>query len=107
MSPSLLLREARRSAGMTQVELAERLGVTQGAIAQLEQSGSNPTFARLDAALRATGNRLVLTIEDHQPNVDETLIARNLRISPAERLPAFEDAHRELEELRDLMSGGG
>jgi hypothetical protein len=36
-------------------------------------------------------------------DVDETLLARNLRLTPAERLGAFEIAHRELEELRALM----
>jgi len=97
-----LLREARRDAGLTQAQVARRAGVSQGAIAQLERPGSNPTVGTLDSVLRATGRRLLLTAEENRPNVDETLIARNLRMTPAERLAAFESAHRELAELRGL-----
>lgn len=106
MSPSTLIREARRSAGLTQAQLAARLGTTQGAVAQLERAGANPTVARLDAALRAAGRRLELAARPYRPNVDETLLARNLRMTPAERLAAFETAHREVEELRGALGAG-
>ena len=56
-------------------------------MAQLERSESYPTVATLDGILRATGMRLRLVAEPDHPNVDETLIARNLRMTPAERLP--------------------
>jgi hypothetical protein len=69
-------------------------------VAQLERQGSNPTVATLAAALRAVGQRLELQSRPYRSNVDETLLARNLRMTPAERLDAFETAHRELEELR-------
>ena len=104
MTPPALLRQARTSAGLTQAGLAQRLGTTQSAIAQLEHAHANPTVDRLEAALRATGHRLELTLVAHQPSVDETLLARNLRMTPAERLAAFETAHRELEELKKLAT---
>ncbi len=104
MTAAALIRSARRSAGLTQAELARRLGTTQGAVAQLEHPGANPTVARLDASLRAAGRRLSLGSSPHESGVDETLLARNLRLSPAERLAAFETAHREVEELRRLRS---
>ena len=107
MTPPALIRNARTSAGLTQKDLAEQLGITQGAVAQMERPGSNPTVARLDEVLRATGRRLELTAAVHRPSVDETLLARNLRMSPAERLAAFETAHREIEELRGLMPDRG
>lgn len=107
MSAPALVREARRSAGLTQAQLATRLGTTQGAVAQLERPGSNPTVARLDEALRATGHRLELVSSPHTPRVDETLLARNLRLTPAERLAAFETAHREIQELKALMPDAG
>lgn len=107
MTPSALIREARTAAGLTQKDLAEQLGITQGAVAQMERPASNPTVARLDEVLRATGRRLELATAIHRPSVDKTLLARNLRMSPAERLAAFETAHREIEELRALMPGGG
>ncbi len=97
-----LLREARKAAGLTQSQLAGRAGITQGAVAQLERPGSNPTVETLDGILRETGRRLRLVSEEDRPNVDQTLIARNLRMTPAERLAAFETAHRELAELREL-----
>ena len=107
MSAPTLIREARRSAGLTQAQLARRLGTTQGSIAQLERAGANPTVARLDEALRAAGRRLELVSAPFTPRVDETLLARNLRMTAAERLTAFETAHRELEELKKLMPDAG
>ncbi len=107
MTPWALIRDARTSAGLTQQALAEQLGVTQGAVAQMERPSSNPTVARLDEVLRATGRRLDLTAAVHRPLVDETLLARNLRMSPAERLAAFETAHDEIEELRGLVRDRG
>lgn len=105
MTAPALVREARRAANLTQKELAGRLGTTQGAIAQLERPGANPTVARLDEALRAADRRLDLRAVPHRAGVDETLLARNLRLTPAQRLTAFETAHREVEELRALMRG--
>ncbi len=73
----------------------------------MERPGSNPTVETLDGILRATGQRLRLVSEPDQPNVDATLIARNLRITPAERLTAFETAHAELSELRGMAAADG
>jgi transcriptional regulator with XRE-family HTH domain len=53
-NPAVLLRDARRRAGLTQRQLALRLGISQAAIAKLERPGANPTFATLAGALRAT-----------------------------------------------------
>lgn len=97
-----LVSEVRRSSGLTQAQLARRLGTSQSAVAQLERRGSNPTVATLDRALRAAGHRLVLTADPDRSSVDETLLARNLRMTPAQRLIAFETAHSEVNELRGL-----
>ena len=99
-----LIRHARKEAGLTQAALSARLGISQGAVAQLERPGSNPTIATLDSALRAAGRRLELRSSPYRPNVDLTLLARHLRMTPAERLTTFETTHRELEELRRLSS---
>jgi transcriptional regulator with XRE-family HTH domain len=100
MDPAATLRAARHSAALTQTGLAELLGRSQATIASLERPGANPTVSTLDHALRATGHRLELRAVPHESNVDDTLIARNLRLSPAERLAAFETAHREVKQLR-------
>ena len=94
-----LLRAARRAAGITQAELGARIGTTQAAVARLERAGANPTLATLDRALRATGHRLELTASPATSNLDQTLIAENLRLDPAERLRAFGASHRSLAPL--------
>lgn len=106
MAPSwTLLRQARLDAGLTQAELAQRAGITQAAVAHMERPGSNPTVRTLNTALAATGHRLTLGAQPHRSNVDETLIARNLRMSPTQRVIAFERAHAELGRLRGLTRG--
>jgi transcriptional regulator with XRE-family HTH domain len=68
-----LLREARYAAGLTQAALAERLDVSQAAIAKLERKGANPTVDTLDHVLWATGHRLELSAAPtHQPDADES-----------------------------------
>jgi len=62
----LQLVEARRSAGLTQTELAERLGVSQAQVARIERRGYDAytlnTLRRYVQALGA-GFRLTVTIE--------------------------------------------
>jgi transcriptional regulator with XRE-family HTH domain len=58
-----LLRDARSRAGLTQAELARRLGISQAAVAKLERHQANPTIATLEGALRGTGQQLVLSAE--------------------------------------------
>jgi transcriptional regulator with XRE-family HTH domain len=100
-----LLRSARTRAGLTQAELARRLGVTQAAVARLERPRANPTVETLAAVLNATGHRLELHATPRPSSVDETLIASYLRLTPAERLRAFESSHNNLARLRELASG--
>jgi transcriptional regulator with XRE-family HTH domain len=91
MSPSVLLREARRKAGLTQAELAERAGVTQPVIARLERGGGNPTFETLERVLHAAGHRLELrAVEQGLVTVNETLIRQQLALSPAERIRSLD-----------------
>jgi transcriptional regulator with XRE-family HTH domain len=94
MSAGALLRTARLDAGLTQAQLAARLGFTQPAVARLERAGANPTVATLDRALRAAGRRL--TSEPAPADIDETQISERLRLTPAERLAAFATSQRNL-----------
>jgi transcriptional regulator with XRE-family HTH domain len=90
MSPSVLIREARREAKLTQTELAERAGTTQSTIARLERGGGNPTFETLERVLHAAGHRLELSaVHQGLTTVDESLIRQQLALSPAERLRAL------------------
>lgn len=90
MTSAAIIREARRSAGLTQAELARRLGVAQPVVARLETRAANPTVETLDRTLRATGHRLALAIESHAPSVDESLIRKHLELSPADRVRRLE-----------------
>jgi transcriptional regulator with XRE-family HTH domain len=107
MTPAETLRAARSKAALTQAGLAELLGKSQATIASLERPGANPTLSTLDEAVRATGHRLELRLVPHKSNVDETLIARNLRLTPAQRLAAFETAQAEVGDLRGRARRGG
>lgn len=58
----ILLRKAREAAGLTQSDLAVKLGVTYQAVQKWERSGANPTVATIDRVLRALGRRLELEL---------------------------------------------
>jgi transcriptional regulator with XRE-family HTH domain len=94
-----LLKNARRQAGLTQMKLARRMGVSQAAVAKLERLGANPTIDTLDAALWATGHRLTLDTQPRRPGVDESLIRQHLELSPAERLRGIETMYAEARAL--------
>ena len=56
--------KARAAAGVTQEEMAERMGTTQSAIARLESGGGkhSPSIATLRKYARALGRRLELRL---------------------------------------------
>jgi transcriptional regulator with XRE-family HTH domain len=99
MRPDLLIRDARRAAGLTQAELAARLGVSQSAVAKLEREGSNPTVETLDRTLRAAGFRLQL-IAPAWGGVDTSLIRQALERTPAQRIQSFERMHKDMRRLQ-------
>jgi transcriptional regulator with XRE-family HTH domain len=94
-SAPTLVRDARRRAGLTQAQLAERLGVSQVAVARLEKAGANPTVDTLARALWATGSRLELSAGERAAGVDESLVRQQLERSPAERLRQAEDMYEQ------------
>jgi transcriptional regulator with XRE-family HTH domain len=102
-----LIRESRRQAGFTQAELGARLGRSQAAIAALERRNSNPRVETLERVLRATGHRLELSAHEHRSSVDETLIASNLRASPAERLERFSSWYESLRSMTETVRSPG
>ena len=57
------LIEARTAAGLTQAELAMRMGTSQSVIARLEGGRVQPTTATLQRLARATGTRLKIAFE--------------------------------------------
>src|SRR5712692_3112209 len=59
----LQLVEARQAAGLTQVELAKRLGVSQAQVARIEKSGYDSyTLNTLRRYVQALGKRLEVAV---------------------------------------------
>jgi transcriptional regulator with XRE-family HTH domain len=57
-----VLFEARRRAGLTQAQLADRASVPQSTISVYERGGREPTVPTLDRLLRAAGFRVELEL---------------------------------------------
>jgi transcriptional regulator with XRE-family HTH domain len=94
-----LVASARSAEGLTQTELARRMGTTQSAIARLETGRSNPTVATVEKALRACGYTLEPRARAFEDSVDESLIAAGLRMTPAQRLENHRASRENLIEL--------
>lgn len=95
----MLVRTARKESGLTQAELARRAGTTQSAVARIETGRASPTVRTLQSLLAAAGRRLELAAPPAPSSIDETLIARQLRMTPAERLRSFETAYADIRGL--------
>ena len=99
MTSDQLIRNARRDAGVTQAELAARLGTTQSAIARLEVAGANPRLNTLTRALAACERDIVLESRPRQSSIDETLVAGRLRLTPEQRIKSFERSYANVREF--------
>jgi len=107
-----LIRQARRRAGLTQVDLAARLQTTQSAVARWESGGATPSLETLRRVIEACGLELRYGIAE--PDVEEWSLAQaNLALSPAERLDqlvrtvAFAEAGRKAMAGRFARRRGG
>ena len=119
LDPGKAIAQLRRSARISQAELARRMGTTQSAIARLEAGRLSPSFRTLRSAYAALGHQLELssrpispydrgaskpnTVREGQPipygqaaldGVDVTQIRDARRRSPDQRLRYFASAAR-------------
>jgi transcriptional regulator with XRE-family HTH domain len=85
MNGSHLIKEARRRAGLSQRQLAERVGTTQSAVARVESGDTAPSLERISSLVRACGFDLELHLRDVDDH-DWSMVVRNLELSPDERL---------------------
>lgn len=60
--PGYLLKFVREEQGLTQGELASRLGTSQQAVAQAERETSNPTIGFIERWLEAAGSERTIQI---------------------------------------------
>jgi transcriptional regulator with XRE-family HTH domain len=54
------LARRRKALGLTQVQLAKRVGLQQSEVSRLERGEANPTWSTLQAVLEALGARLAI-----------------------------------------------
>lgn len=80
-----LIREARKRAGLSQRELAEKAGTTQSAIARLETGRSTPSFDTVLRLVRLCGLDLDIMLVERDDS-DWQQISRLLTLSPEERV---------------------
>ena len=94
-----LVREARARAGLSQVELANRAGTSQPAIARYEKARSMPDLSTLHRLVEACGLelRLELTRPDPQREANERAA---LERSVEQRLDAVEQYTELVSQLR-------
>ena len=58
--------DARNRAGLTQQELARKMGTTQPVIARLESGGTRPSMRTLERLAKATGSRLLISFQPRE-----------------------------------------
>ena len=97
-----ILRYARRRAGLTQRQLAERAQVAQPAIARIESGAISPRLATLLPLIEQTGFALELTPRLGD-GVDRTLIRSSLGRSPEDRIRAATVAANNLGAFTDAV----
>jgi transcriptional regulator with XRE-family HTH domain len=100
MTAAALLAEARRRAGLSQVELGRRTGFPGSAIGRWERGQVEPGFATVAALLRTLGYELVL--ETYDESGELALIRRSLGRTPAERLDDLVGAVRSLDAMSTI-----
>jgi len=58
--------DARNRAGLTQQELARKMGTTQPVVARLESGRVRPSMRTLERLAEATGSRLLISFEPRE-----------------------------------------
>ncbi len=102
-----LIGIARKRAGISQRELAERLGRPQATIARWESGAREPSYAAVQQALRACGLQQLIDLATYDES-DVPLAHRQLALTPLQRLSsvarvdhaAFERALRAIADSR-------
>lgn len=78
----VLLRDARRRAGLSQSDLARRAGVPQSVVSEYEAGKRQPAVPTLARLVAATGHELTIGLERSDPTVrglPDTPLGRRLR----------------------------
>lgn len=83
---SSVVREIRRSAGLSQRQLARLAGTSQPAVARYERDVATPSWETLRRLATACGKRVTVNVEPVPDPGDLALAELLLRLTPEERL---------------------
>jgi transcriptional regulator with XRE-family HTH domain len=82
-----IIRAARLKAGLTQAELAERLGRDRAQVARWEIGGQEPSFENLQAVVEACGFELRVEIAEREVDVKlDSELEASLLEAPQQRV---------------------
>ena len=99
MNAATLIKDARTRAGLTQSELAERVGTKQPAIARWESGRADPATGMTDRLLRACGYELSTELQPFDFERDAQIRAQ-LELTPAERIEQLLNAVKFIGDMR-------
>ena len=90
MTAAQIIREARLKAGLTQSQLAERLGRERAQVARWEIGGQEPSFENVVAVVEACGFALNVEIAERvaDPSLDAEL-GESVLQAPQQRVQAL------------------
>ena len=94
------VREARKRAGLTQRELAEKAGTTQSAIARLESGRTQPAFDAVLRLVRLCGMDLDIMLSERDDS-DWAQARAQLLLSPAQRIRRMDQVARQMLKIRE------
>jgi predicted transcriptional regulator len=104
MNSVRLLRYARRSAAMTQRQLAASAGLPQSTVARIESGRLQPRWETMTRLLHATGHSLEISTAG--AGIDRSQIRAMLRLTPRQRLETASADARGLGELLERAGRG-
>ena len=107
MKGNHLVREARKRAGLSQTELAQRAGTTQSVISRLERGATTPSMQTISDLVRACGFDLDISLARHDDDHDWSLVQQNLRLSPEQRIQQVTKWAKFVVELRAAGRAAG
>ena len=97
-----VLRDARVRAGLSQVELARRAGVTQSVVSAYESGARQPSLPTLERLVRATGYELDVVVHPGPPT--PTLLRPDPEEPPG---PLAQRLARHSRQVRDIAARHG
>src|SRR4051812_44732953 len=98
-----LVREARKRAGLTQQQLADRAGVSQPAIARLESARTSPSFEQVQRLVRLCGFDVLVELAVLD---DSDRLQARPGADPTSRIHRLTASRRQLRRLRENATRG-